>query len=176
MDILFLSELESGMPGISPRVGSYLCEASSYCLTLKNHISGVELDVKGHHPSFFEVVWDNEIDEQTRRTWNDIQELTEYGATGIAVLLTNKLTEFTVIERAPKNGGGVDYYLGHKNLDSFEKAARLEISGILEETKSNNISGRIRLKIKQVSRFRNDLPVYVVVIEFGKPTSEIVKI
>lgn len=164
---LQLNELEKGLPGITERFGGFLSEASSYCFTLKEHKSGAKMDVEGDLPSVFQVCWSNEITEQTQRTWNDSQELTEYAATGVALLLTVNLTEFTVIERAPKDGGGFDYWLGNKNSEVFENSARLEISGILEETKTNTSKARIELKKKQVRQRDHEFPAYIVVVNLA---------
>ena len=99
---LLLNELENGLPGISKSWGKFLCEASSHCLSLKNHASGVEMQVKGNSETVYRFFWSNEISEQTRKAWNDTQELTEYGATGIAIFLIQEMTEFMVIRRLSK--------------------------------------------------------------------------
>ena len=77
-----------------------------------------------------------------RRTYADLQEATEYGACGIAVLVMESCERLTILERASKGNGGFDYYLApvsdeadtdHGNF--FGSAtATLEVSGILEGT------------------------------------------
>jgi hypothetical protein len=79
----------------------------------------------------FKLVWEHEISEQILNSWDDYQEATEAGATGIAFLLMLELTEFTIIRRARK-GTGFDYWLGNKDAAyPFQEAARPEVSGIL---------------------------------------------
>ncbi len=167
---LFLDELENGLPGISKAWGKFLGEASSFCLTLKNHESGVEMKIKGDAETIFRVFWNIEITKQTRRAWNDTQELTEYGAAGITILLIQELTEFTVIKRARK-GEGVDYWLGYKSdKPPFRNKARLEVSGILEGDELK-IKARLKRKTEQAKRVKSKLPTYIAVIEFSKPVS-----
>lgn len=167
---LFLDELENGLPGISKAWGKFLGEASSYCLTLKNHASGVEMTVKGDGETVFQVFWNNKITGQTRKAWNDTQELTEYGATGIAILLIQEMTEYTVIKRARK-GEEVDYWLGYKSdKPPFRNKARLEISGILEGNELK-IKARLKQKLEQTNPTKSKLPTYILIVEFSKPVS-----
>ena len=167
---LLLNELENGLPGISKSWGKFLCEASSHCLSLKNHASGVEMQVKGNSETVYRFFWSNEISEQTRKAWNDTQELTEYGATGIAIFLIQEMTEFMVIRRAVK-GEGIDYWLGNKNdKEPFQDSARLEISGIFAGNESK-IKARLKQKKRQTHPTDGDFPAYVIVVEFSKPVS-----
>ncbi len=171
---LSLNELEKGLPGISEKVGSFLCEASSYCFHLQKHKNGVEMHVKGDSEKVFQVTWENEITEQTRNTWNDTQDLIEFGASGVAILLTIEMTDFTVIRRA-KKGEGIDYWLGKKDsILPFEDAARLEVSGILE---GNESTIKTRVKQKKAQTYPTDgvFPAYISVIEFSKPVSHLEK-
>ena len=171
---LFLDELENGLHGISKAWGEFLGEASAYCLTLKNHTSGVEMSVKGNIEKVSQVFWSNEINKQTLRAWNDTQELTEYGATGIAVLLIQEMTEFTVLRRAIK-GEGVDYWLGYKtDKEPFQDVARLEISGILEGNDSK-IKARLKQKSEQTNPAKSKLPTYIIIVEFSEPVSYLEK-
>ena len=171
---LLLNELENGLPGVSKAWGKFLCEASSLCLSLKNHASGVKMQVIGDAELVFEVFWNNEIIEQIRRSWNDTQELTEYGATGIAVLLIVEMTEFTVIKRARK-GEGVDYWLGHKSdKPPFRNKAKLEVSGIFEGDEAK-IKVRLKQKLEQTNPTKSKLPTYIAIVEFSKPVSYLEK-
>lgn len=100
--------------------------------------------------------------------------MTEYGATGIAVLLIIEMTEFTVIKRARK-GEGVDYWLGHKSdKPPFRNKARLEISGILEGNESK-IKARLKQKLEQTKLTKSKLPTYIVIVEFSRPVSHLEK-
>lgn len=169
-----LNELESGLPGINRICGSFLCDASRMCFDNQNHVSGIKIILEGISNAECKVVWTGEIDEQSRRTWNDTQEMTEYGACGIAILLILRLTEYTVIERS-KKGTGFDYWLGYKNAElPFQNSARLEISGILKGDRLT-FNSRVNQKLRQT--FPTDyteLPAYVVVVEFSEPKAKTV--
>ena len=68
---LLLNELEKGLLGISIPWGRLLCEASSYCLELKNHQTGIEIKIKGDFDTTFQIQWKNQITEQIKNSWND---------------------------------------------------------------------------------------------------------
>lgn len=171
---LLLNELEKGLPGISKTWGKFLCEAGFCCLDLKNHASGVEMQVKGDSESVFQIFWNDEIMEQIRNAWNDTQELTEYAATGIAICLIVEITEYTVIKRA-RIGEGVDYWLGFKSdKPPFRNKARLEISGIFTGDKAK-IKARLKQKKDQTFPTDGEYPAYVVIVEFSKPVSYLEK-
>lgn len=96
-----LNELETNsIPGISKSAGAYLCEASKTCFDNQSHKSGVKISLESISNTEYEVVWKGKITNQIKRTWSDTQEMTEYGASGIAVLLILKFTKYTIIERS----------------------------------------------------------------------------
>lgn len=171
---LILAKLDEGMPGVSPKVCQRLAEASAFCFNNQEHQSGVELQVQGITCTSMKVYWEHEITEQIINTWDDHQEATEAGATGVAFLLVLELTEFTVIRRARK-GTGFDYWLGYVNAElPFQDSARLEISGILRGG-AKEIRSRINKKKKQVQPTDGSLPAYIVVVEFSKPETHVVQ-
>lgn len=171
---LIIDTLDQGLPGVSKRVGQRLAEASAFCLSCQNHQPGVHLGVHGDSSMSFKLVWEHEISEQILNTWDDYQEATEAGATGIAFLLMLELTDFTVIRRARK-GTGFDYWLGNKDAAyPFQEAARLEVSGILAGD-DRKIRSRVRKKLKQTQPTDGSLPAFVVVVEFSQPVSHVVK-
>lgn len=172
---LSLNELNKGLPGLSPIWGQFLCEASTYCFQFHKHLNGVELKITGMSEKVLKVNWESEATEQIKRAWNDEQDLTEFGACGIAILLILKLTNFTVIQRARK-GSGIDYWLGYKDSDiPFQNSARLEVSGILTGDEKT-IASRANQKLKQTEPSDNlSLPAFVAIVEFSKPQTYLVK-
>lgn len=164
------------MPGITPTMGAVLAEAAGVCLENQRHNLGVDMAMKGIHTHTFQVFWP-EVTEQARRSWNDMDEATEFGACGVAISLILRCTSYTVIERSRK-GSGFDYWLGHqedKHLLTFEKKARLEVSGIQNGTNSQ-VKTRVQNKINQTKRSGSSgLPAYIAVIEFGSPCAEVVQ-
>ena len=110
-DQLDLNHLGLGsIPGVSPRLGAALAEAAGVCLESQGHAQGAELRVSGDVDSAYRVVWPL-ITDQSRRSWEDVQEATEDGASGIAILLVELETPYSVIRRSRK-GTGFDYWLG----------------------------------------------------------------
>jgi hypothetical protein len=145
-------------------------ECAAMCLSLR-HRSGVTLSVSGEHSTQFALKW-NGLSEQHSKSLRDLQEATEHGACGLAILLVTEITGKKVIERAAK-GLGFDFWLGDKEEDlPFQGCTRLEISGILNGSDSD-IQARIGKKRAQVSISDSLGPAYLAVIEFGAPIARI---
>lgn len=96
-----------------------------------------------------------------------MEEATEYGAVGIAILLLLRHTEHAVLKRARK-GTGFDYWLGSADEHPFQHKARLEVSGLLKGSASK-LRARVRQKVEQTKLSARPLPAYIVVVEFGTP-------
>jgi hypothetical protein len=171
-----LDDLKDGsIPGISPVCGSFLCETSKVCFDIQNHSSNVRMSLRGIRDENCRVIWKGKVDDQMKRTWADPQEVTEYGACGVAIVLILKLTDYTVIERSRK-GTGFDYWLGFKTSElPFENSARLEVSGILNGD-DVVFNSRVKQKRNQTAPTdKTNLPAFIVVVEFGEPKSKVVK-
>ena len=183
MEELNLDWLESGeMPGLSKRAGGNLLEASQICLGHNGHKSGIKLEVNGDHSFRYRVVWKGSIGDQEKRTFNDMQEATELGACGVACLLVYNRTRL-VITRRSRKGTGFDYWLGRRVGDSsvrpqmFQDEAKLEVSGILQDDRLSRIVRRVKEKSQQVKGgSHQELPAYVVVVEFGRPLAKVVRL
>jgi hypothetical protein len=173
---LSLTDLGQGLPGITPSVGMGLAEAGAICLDDRGHTSGVMLVVTGDLSGTFVVDWPF-VTPQMRRSWNDRDVATENGAYGLACLFILRLTDFTIIERS-RRGTGFDYWIGYQDSDAenlFSNKARLEVSGIRD---GNDRILRKRLEKKRIQTLRSAhlrLPAYLVVVEFGRPMSHIVR-
>ena len=150
----------------------HLVHAGAVCLELRGHTGGVQLIVGGDFDVLFMLAWP-EADDQAVREWSDLQEATEWGACGVAVLLIGTLTEYQVVRRSWK-GTGFDYWLGLRTDALFQHAARLEVSGILSGNRTD-IEKRVRQKLRQVERSERSLPAFVVVVEFGGPLATVVR-
>lgn len=96
-----------------------------------------------------------------------MEEATEYGAVGLAILLVLRHTEHTVLKRARK-GTGFDYWLGPADRHPFHHKARLEVSGLLKGSAAT-IRARVRQKVEQTKLSARTLPAYIVVVEFSTP-------
>lgn len=174
---LTLSDLGSGTPGITPALGEALAEAACVCLDDQDHENKTPFRVGGAFDEVFELVWETPTD-QTKRSWNDPEVSTEYGAYGLATLLVLSLTHLTVVERSRK-GTGFDYWLGDEQESGtlFQRLARLEVSGIRRGSHAK-IRARVEAKVEQTKQSDEEHPAltaYVIVVEFGRPCSQVVK-
>lgn len=172
MEILDLTVLERGSPALTSAMGRAMAEAASVCLQHVGHGETSTLSVSG--------TWRQQlqlrrlaVDQQLLLGYDDLQEATELGASGVAILLVRKLTGMTVVQRARK-GPGFDYWLGPESDSTFQDRARLEISGILRADANNRISTRLRIKRQQTERSDGlGLAAYIVIVEFGGPSAEV---
>jgi hypothetical protein len=165
-----LAALAEGMPGLTTAAGQTLAEAAAVCLEDQKHPSGVRLQRGGMMPDDMHVEW-LPVDEQQRRCYADMQEATEWGACGVAVLVVREVTGLVVVDRS-KKGSGFDYWLGEKDSDNlpFAGTSRLEVSGILTGTQTQ-IASRIKQKKDQMKPTDHLASGFVAVIEFGTPTA-----
>jgi len=176
-----LDELKNGLPTLTKSVGSFYADAGKYCLLGANHKSGVIFSIEGDNKSEVTLLW-NCSQEDLKKfpyTFGDKQEAIEYGATGIAILLVKKIENYDSVERSYK-GTGFDYWAGKTENSNeellFDKKLRLEISGIAEESESNTVQKRVKIKQKQVSiSDGTNIPSCVIIVEFGTPFGNISK-
>lgn len=171
---LDLAALGPGIPALTVALGSAMREACLICFTDQGHPSGVRLKVSGIFNAAFLVEWDGAVTAQMQRAWRDEEYATEQAACGVALLLIKELTGYTAVEQVSK-GPGFDYWLGFydeaRPLLQFQ--ARLEVSGIRRGT-DTAIKRRINLKRRQVAQSEEDLPAYIVVVEFSRPVAWVV--
>ena len=112
------------------------------------------------------------LTEQQIASCTDLQEATEHGAYGVAILVVKEITGKSIVERSAK-GTGFDWWMGDEDADlPFQKTSRLEVSGILEGG-PNEISSRMKIKMKQVSPTDGLGPAHVAVVEFGRPVARV---
>jgi hypothetical protein len=166
---LSLTALAEGMPGMTPACGRSLAESAAVCLEERKHQQGVKLTTSGISVAPYNVDWPP-VDDQMRRCYNDLQEATERGACGVAILVIKEITGKVVVERS-KKGPGFDYWLGDADDDLlFSGKARLEVSGILAGTNSQ-IRSRAKQKKEQIKPSDQMAPGFVAVVEFSAPTA-----
>lgn len=162
-----LVALCQGMPGLTTASGQMLAEAAAVCLEDRKHPSGVRLPRTGLMRGDLHVEW-QPVDEQNRRCYADMQEATERGACGVAILVVREATGMVVIERS-KKGTGFDYWLGEKDYEGLPfNGMRLEVSGILAGTKTQ-IDSRVKQKKSQMEPTDHLATGFVAVVEFGTP-------
>ncbi len=166
---LDLDTLSKGIMGLTEEFGSFLLQACTICLDSQNHQSGVQMNlltIQGN--KVLSLNWSSVVNNQIKRNWSDMQEATEYAATGVAIKLAEIESINNCVERSSK-GTGFDYWLGEENdVGIFQRKERLEISGILNESKTNTVANRVNAKIRQTNVSKETgLNVHICVVEFG---------
>ena len=176
---LTLSNLRSGIPALTEAKANVLMESCVWCFTKCEHLNGVRMkSIYSSKITCFSICWpQNDFDIDTLQRVYNQDDAVEHGAEAITFLLVREITPFTAIKRAV-TGEGIDYWLGYDNGDAqnlfLKSDARLEISGILRERGSNTVKNRLKAKIKQTAPTDHSFPVYISVVEFSKPKSEMV--
>ncbi len=171
---IVLEDLKRGFPNIPPACGEMHAQAILVCFDHHEHVSRVNLMVQGEFSEEIEVRWKFKLTDTIRAYWKDLDEATEQGAVGLAMLLVRLLTGFTIIERSSK-GTGFDWYLGDSDDPLFQKKARLEVSGDLTGT-TGQVTSRVNQKKSQTQQSDSTrLPAFIIVVEFSKPLSRVAK-
>jgi hypothetical protein len=180
MHILNLDILQHGLQGITSTRGKYYMEAAIVSLRKKGFVSGVILQVSGFINEDLVLIWTHELTDYQIMSWRDEVHSSNFGAVGIAILLTSELLGFQTFEESVI-GTGIDFWIGKTppvegEISFAQIDARLEISGIGLETDGNTINMRVNQKKKQmIPSDSTFLPGWVVVVEFGTPKSTIVR-
>lgn len=170
--LLNLASLIEGIPALTPALGGTLAEAAAVCLVNQGHGETCLLQVRCEAQQRAFTLHRPQVSEPMRRAYRDLQEATELGACGVAILVARNITGHTVVERSVK-GTGFDYWLGavhsaESALEPLERKARLEVSGILQGP-IELVQARVQEKIRQTRRSAGQYPAYVLVIEFSTP-------
>lgn len=168
--VLNLETLRTGILGLTPEACAFYLQACTVCLVHSNHINGVNAILSETYSDDIQLNWTSIVDKATIKSWGDMQEATEYGATAIAILLAKELTEYTCIERSSK-GTGFDYWLGEEDdIELFQRKARLEISGILREATTNTLEQRVKIKEEQTNiTAHTNMKAHICITEFSNP-------
>lgn len=183
LHVLDLERLKGGI-GLCP---SEVCGATYLAalraLELVAHRPKVNCHVYDRDELIFsiEVHWDDS--HHGHHFLNDMKRIPEFAAAGIAILIVEDFTEFTVVSEANSDSSGIDFYLGAKRaIDNYSFTdfathdARLEVSGIIRENRGNTFKRRVNQKIEQ-SRKSDHLgtPAFVIVAEFSVPAANFTK-
>ena len=181
---LDLRRLRRGLGCLDPDHCQFAYKNARAALGMADHPPVVMCAVQDQGRFEFEVElqWELLDTLPTKASWKHRKRIAEFAAEGIAFLMVESLTPYTVVaqsegEPGPNGGTGIDYYLGAKegldcaNEDDFpEHLARLEVSGILQETPGNTLRRRVNEKIEQSKKSDSDgTPAYIIVMEFKAP-------
>jgi len=176
MITLVLEDLKTTIDLFSSTQCDFLSENCIVALETKNHCTGCVLHVSGDVTLGFSLNWNKPV---KINGYKEPKKYTEKGAEAISFFLTSHFTGFKVIEEAVIKTGpertGIDYWLGYSedhedyDADNFMRA-RLEVSGILEETPSNTVKSRAAGKKRQVfPTDKTGLPAFISIVEFSSP-------
>ena len=103
MEKILLEDIKTiSIPGISEATGAYLCEGCVVCMNRQSHSSGVQLSLKGDKTASIPTEWSMAYTDQLDRSWQDQEVATEHGAVCLSVLLSLRLTDYTILRRARK--------------------------------------------------------------------------
>lgn len=161
-----LDELKNGYAGVTAVLAQAHWEALLVCLHDQRHEPLTKLILNGDDKQQIMITWSNVVDDQVLRAWDSKEVATEWGAVGLALIMIEKLTQYTVVRRA-RTGTGFDYWLGQKDDPLFQKTAKLEVSGIRHALYESTVNARVRQKWKQVGDSK--LISFVIVVEFSRP-------
>lgn len=162
--------------GLSPDWVRAQQQAAWMCLSEKPHPQPVSLRILSEGEDMgVEVVglrW-TMPDDAMRRTYGDLQEATEWGATSVAMYLLRHFAGYLRFERTYK-GPGFDYWASRdEGAVLMNDADRLEVSGLLDGD-ARRASGRVREKLVQVGGSGLAGREIVAVINFGPPSAHFV--
>ena len=179
-----LENLRKGVGCLTAEQCSATCQAAQVALTEAGHPVSVSCEVEDQgNPGFMLVLQWPELESTSKKhSWRQRQRLGEWAAEGIAFLMIEEFTPFTVVDQSevdtrPGCGTGIDYYLGTKeNLDCDDEedfpghSARLEVSGILRPSAGNSLKARVSDKFEQTKKSDCDgTPAFIIVVEFETP-------
>ena len=164
---------------LAPGYATAMLEAAIVCMADQNHQSGVNLPVTINDQgdkNNIRVNWSLEISENIYKSYQEPSRTTDYGTMCIAVLLSTILVKNCSAVEPTIGNNGFDFYLCDEEDEYNFYLARLEVSGIRKESKTNTVEKRGNIKKQQTRRSDNSgLPAYICVTEFGAPKATYVK-
>jgi len=115
--------------------------------------------------------WDSNF---SKAAMKEMTEAANQGGVAMAMFVMSILEDFKYVEQS-EIGEGVDYrFMKNEpkddDLNFLENPHYVEVSGILEESNSNTLNGRIKIKHNQIKRgARRDEESSVIVTLFRQP-------
>lgn len=140
--------------------------------------SGVKIKITGSIEEEVQLTWSIPVSIATINTYKDEQQLVNYGAIGITMVVLKNLFDFKVFEESPQ-GTGIDFWAVQGEVDIndahiYDHNSRIEISGIFRANDKNTINARLSKKKKQIKASnRTSLPAWIVIVEFSSPAVKI---
>jgi hypothetical protein len=174
-NVLHLDDLRKGCSGIIPSWGDFMADCALFSFASQGHQSGVLMNVQTDNGNeLYTITWEGVMDFEMEKSMNDDERATDNAAMCIAILLVLNRTPYTAFIPSRKKSG-IDFWLFLKEPKSLHYSfadARLEISGIRKESRTNTLSIRLKLKKVQVKKSNHlGIDVYFAITEFHKPQS-----
>jgi hypothetical protein len=157
---------------VTDAYATVLGEAAAICLEKNAHRSGVLLTVEGLSQDTFTLIW-TQLGAAHRSTYSDLQDATELGAYGVALLVIQEISGQIAVERSVK-GGGFDWWIGDPDPSGFpfQGKRRLEVSGILNDA-GGYFESRLKQKRRQTDPSDSLGPAVIAIVEFGQPKAQV---
>jgi hypothetical protein len=177
MDTFVLEKLKETLTFFSGTQADFLAENSIVALEHNNHKTGCVLRITGIKDGQVQIDWSSTV---VKNGYTEEKKFIEKSAEAISFFLSKHLTELSVIEES-SIGTGIDYWLGYDEEHELYDpenffSARLEISGINSETRTNTVEQRVTTKLNQTKPTDGTaLPAYVSVVEHSTPKAHFVK-
>jgi hypothetical protein len=170
-----LGTLFRGRPGLTSSEGGHLAEPAAVCFAQVGYELPTPVTVNGHFRGQV-IVLGPSVDSTLRRTYNDLGDAVEYGASALGIVLMEEFAGLTVYERSRKGGHGFDYFLIpvgealERPDDNFlaVPTCTLEVSGILRGPE--RIEREMRRRLVRFGKKPKTVPAYAVVAEFSSRT------
>jgi hypothetical protein len=167
-----LTKFASGTARLSPEFCGMIAAACALKLKQNAHPQPAILAIEGSYTETVTIGWD-EPDARTEGSFGE--KATEFAGECLGIAVTEKLTEFNVVERS-FIGTGFDFWLGRKRDLLFQRKARLEISG-MDDGDPTEIQARVKRKQNQVDKgtVNNSLRALIVVSQFTRPVAKVIR-
>lgn len=145
-------------------------QAAAVCLEDVGHGATVTMTVLGIPGASRVVLEAPVVDDAVRRTFRNRKPAVEQGAIAVVAALVHGLTSETLLQQSIE-GTGIDYWLVDRDDPGpfFQTTSSIEISGILRESSSNSVEHRLRQKRERLSKYPDQRPAKIAVVEFSAP-------
>lgn len=117
------------------------------------------------------MTWDSKFSKAGLR---EDKDMANHGGVALAFFVMSVLKDYCYVEQS-EIGDGVDYRFkkvepSDDELNFLDDYHYVEISGVLEESKTNTLKGRIKIKHDQIKKGgKRDKPSSVIVTLFSQP-------
>jgi len=136
----------------------------------KNSRAEIEFIIHGKSTRAI-LTWDSDF---SKAAMKEAVDMANHGGVALAWFVMSVLLEYNYVEQS-EIGDGVDYRFlktepADDDLNFLDDYHFVEVSGILEESRTNTITGRIEKKHQQIKRGgKRDEPSSIIVTLFSKP-------